>query len=194
MTASDMHGLDIGERDALLVARVRDCGDKAAIAELVHVYEKKLFRVIISILVNPSDAEEICQSVLFEAIRKLNKLADATMFGPWLLRIGRNRAIDALRSRDSRERRDDQWMNESTQRKIEDDIGQTIDDEIRRKQIQTKLGRLPGLYRSIINLYYWHEMSVDDIAVKLDIPSGTIKSYLFRARKILVADLDRNLL
>ena len=194
MTTDDIDLSDIGERDARLVGRIRDSSDKAAIAELVQIYEKKLFRVVISILINPSDAEDICQTVLFEAIRKLNALADATMFGPWLFRIGRNRAIDALRSRDSRERRDDQWMSDSIQRRIEVDIGQSIDDESRQKQIQKKLNRLPGLYRSIINLYYWHESSIDTIAEQLEIPAGTVKSYLFRARKILVSDLDRDLL
>jgi RNA polymerase sigma-70 factor (ECF subfamily) len=194
MAANDIRSSDAGERDAVLVTRVRAGDNEAAVAELVKIHEKKLYRVVMSILINPSDAEEVCQSVLIEALRKLNTLSDGSLFGPWLLRIGRNRAIDALRSRDSRQRRDDQWLNDSTQQRIEADIGQSIDSRIRQMQIEKKLSRLPGLYRSIISLYYWHEMSVDNIAEQLDIPAGTVKSYLFRARKILFTELDRNLL
>lgn len=194
MTASDIHSSDTGECDAALVTCIRAGDNEAAVAELVQIHEKRLYRVVISILINPSDAEEITQAVLFEALRKLNTLSDASLFGPWLLRIGRNRAIDALRSRDSRERRDDQWLNNSTQQRIEADIGQSIDSGIRQVQIERKLSRLPGLYRSIISLYYWHELSVDNIAEQLDIPAGTVKSYLYRARKILFTELDQDLL
>ena len=194
MTTGANHPPDSTDRDAVLVARIRAGDAVGAAAELVQAHEKKLFRVIFSMTTNQEEARDICQITLLEALQRLGRLKDPQAFGPWLLRIGRNRAIDALRARKSQVQRDAAWLAGMDQQRVEVDLGRSLDQLKCQQVIQQKLGRLPGLYRAILNLYYWQDQSIQEIAGQLDLPNGTVKSYLHRARQILSGALDRELL
>lgn len=171
--------------DALVIARFRETGDRVMFAVLVERYQNRVFRLVASILgpYSDADAEEVCQEVFLRIYRKIDQFTGEAAFGTWLYRIAYNLALD--RRRKARFRLPHVSMED-----VGDLAGPAnpLDDLLsreRRDQIAAAMERLPDLYRSALYMHYWTELSVEEIAAMLGVPEGTVKSYLFRARRLL---------
>lgn len=187
------HGRAEGYRDAddvRLVERCRDHGDQSAFAELVRRYRNRVFRLAVSILGQgfAHEAEDVAQEVLVRVYQGLGAFRGDATFGSWVYRIAFNQALNVK----SRVRyRAPHVSDEALANLASDERG--ADDRLQSARRQRALieciAELPEVYQSALRLHYWLGASMDEIAELLDAPENTIKSYLYRARKLLRAML-----
>ncbi len=153
---------------------------------LVERYQHRVHRLVAGVLGpnSDADAEEVCQDVFLRVYRKLDLFTGEASFGTWLYRVAYNLALDERRKARSRP------LCVSPVGIVEaaDPAGGPLAEILsreRRDRIAVAMGRLPDLYRTAVHMHYWLEMSVEEIAESLSVPEGTVKSYLFRARRLL---------
>ena len=168
-----------------LVARAL-AGDRVALGTLVESYAGSVRRVTRAILGNADDADDAAQDGILAALVKLDRYDPARPFGPWLLRIAANAAIDRRRRRSVRDARvlgedlaaADPLPDAETERLALGD------------RLRAALDELPEHYRLAVVLFDVEGYSHAEIAEILGLPSGTVRSAVFHARRKLRALLD----
>jgi RNA polymerase sigma-70 factor (ECF subfamily) len=176
--------------DEWLVERCRDSADDAAFAELVRRYREPVFRLAASILgqEHTPEAEDVAQEVMLRVHRSLGSFRGEARVGSWIYRIAFNQALNVkARARHRAPHVSDQALaaTPSPDRGPHD----RLHDERRRLAVQACVGELPEVYQSALRLHYWLGAAVSEIALLLDTPENTVKSYLHRARRLLHAML-----
>ncbi len=162
-----------------LVARARD-GDEHAFERLVEEYEGAVYRVAARILNDPADAKDAVQEAWMIVWTRLDALRDVERFGGWLYRIVANVSLRHRERRSSRRSTLNGYralLGESTE-SAAGDISQTGKAEF----LPAALEALSARARLLINLRYFSDMPIQQIGRILDLPSGTVKSRLHRAR------------
>ncbi len=179
-----------GRDDEWLVARFRDSRDEGAFAELVRRYRDRVFRLAVSILGQEfaPEAEDVAQDVMLRVHNALPSFRGDAAFGSWIYRITFNQALNVKARARYRAPHvsDDALANAETG---DPDQHQVLQDERRRHAVQACIAELPEVYQSALRLHYWLGASMSEIAVMLDAPENTVKSYLHRARRLLHARL-----
>ncbi len=180
--------------DAVLVREFLASRDPAPFRHLVDRYKDRVFRLVVSTLGpgREAEAEEVAQEVFVTVFRELPKFRMESRFGTWLYRIAYNRAIDCKRTpRLCREHcSDDVLAVLPADGERANPFAAAAESE-RRRAVAAALDELPDMYRSVLNLYYWMEHSIAEIAELLGVSEGTVKSYLHRARQTLEAHLRK---
>ena len=148
-----------------------------AFERLLSLCENKVFRMALTILGNPGRAEEVTQDIFLKLWQALPSYDGRASPRTWLYAIARNTCLAASRS-------------ESYRRTVRlDDIHEPVHPGKGPVDIELAqcIGRLPEVQRRVIILFYLEERRVDEVAQMLDLPEGTVKSYLHRARLALAA-------
>lgn len=177
-------------KDEKLVRHYLKTGDDHLFATLVHRYQERVFRLVISILgpYYTEEAEEVVQEVFLSVHRNLKRFRFDSQFSTWLYQIAFNRSLDWRRKPRLRfHHSGEELLLRQTSRKqspLRKVIIQETDD-----QVLESVERLPQPYRSVILLHYWLDQSVSEIAEYLSLNPSTVKSHLFRARKLLGSSL-----
>lgn len=186
--------------DFKLVQAARESGDQKAYAELLQRYKDSVFFMMLKMCNNKDDAEDLTIEAFGRAFKKLDQYTPDFAFSTWLFKIASNNAIDFLR-------RKKQKNNVSIDNKFSDedsfDFSSNIkahglDPEehfIRKQKIDTVrilVDNLKPKYREMIELFYFQEMSHEEISKQLSLPIGTVKAQLFRARELLYTALKRS--
>ena len=172
----------------LLVVRSQ-LGDRAAMEELVGMWERRLLYYIRRLVPAEQDALQVMQEVWVKVLSGLGRLNDPARLAPWLYSLTRYTVIDHMR--DSYTRREllsklqDQAANNAAGAETDDGIERFDDAE----QIHYGLSRVSLVDREVLTLYFLDDLSVNDVAEVLNIPPGTVKSRLYHARKALSAVL-----
>jgi len=168
-----------------LVARAL-AGDRAALGTLVEAYAGSVRRITRAILGDVDDAEDAAQDGLLAALVKLDRYDPTRPFGPWLLRIAANAAIDRRRRRTVRQAR-----------VLGDDVaaGDPLPDAETERlalgaRLRAALDELPEHYRAAVVLFDVEGYSHAEIAEILGLAPGTVRSAVFHARRKLRALLD----
>ena len=178
--------------DQQLITQTLD-GQTAAFGILVRKYQDRLFNSMVHLLRNPSDAEDVVQDAFLQALRKLDTFQGNSQFYTWLFRIARNTAISKLRRKKPTVSLE---STDSQQRLDFPDDGPTPSTEMERRERQTGLMRamdqLSGEHREILILREMEEQNYETISEILDLPVGTVRSRLHRARLQLKEMLLRN--
>ncbi|WP_245674280.1 MULTISPECIES: sigma-70 family RNA polymerase sigma factor [Actinoplanes] len=169
---------DRARRDALLVVRAQ-LGDRRALAELVSHWHDPIWRYIRRMLDRPGAADDVAQEAWAAALRALPRLRDPDRFAPWLMTIARRAVLDQLRERYRPEPGGEATVHHSDE----------ADEALDRAIVADGLAGLPPVEREVLILYYLHDLSAEDCAQILGVPRGTVKSRLFRARRMLRAHL-----
>lgn len=168
-----------------LIVRASE-GDEEAFAMLVAAHRPSLSSLALRMLRHPDDAHDAVQETLLKAFRNLREFDPERPLRPWLCRICANCCVDAVRAR----KRGGEAIEGHENLPFG---GLGVDDRaegaIQQGQILDAIGRLPERYRRIILMRHFRHMDVNEIAVALGKPEGTIKSWLFRARTLLKKDL-----
>lgn len=163
-------------------------GDEVAFELLSDLYRPVLMSLALRMLRNSDDAHDAVQDTLVKALRAIKDFDPERPLKPWLCRICQNCCVDAVRLRkrggDSLDQHEYMLTDNSA------DVDETATGSIREGQVMDAISRLPEKYRSIIVMRHFRHMDVNEIAVALDRPEGTIKSWLFRARALLKKDLQ----
>lgn len=163
------------ERENWWVLRAQS-GDREAFDSLLKNVQRPLYSYILSLVREPSLAEDILQEVFLRIYRKLRWLREPWAFRSWVYRIATREAFRHLK----RERAmAEQLTDEDALRTIAaeppalTDFGPELTG-----QLPQMIEKLSPASRAVIVLYYLHEMSLDETAAILDIPTGTVKSRL----------------
>lgn len=181
------------EDDKLVAAAVE--GDENAYAQLVDKYQRALFFHIAKMVRDREQIEDLVQESFMKAFGNLKSYNTDYAFSTWLYRIATNHSIDYLRKRklqtlsidDSRKTKDGELEMQLP------DESSVTDREIIRKQRQNIIYKaiddLPEKYREVIRMRHMEEKSYQEIADLLDLPLGTVKAHIFRAREMLYKSL-----
>jgi len=169
-------------------------GDLKAFDLLVKQYEKLVFHIIYKLLSDETDAEDVSQEVFIKVYRNLKSFAFQSKLSTWIARIAYTSTINHLRKH----------KKDSTT-SYPDDIeqyhftNQHPENVLMKKDtaayINYLVEQMPHHYKTVITLYHLSEFSYLEIEEITGIPEGTIKSYLFRGRKLLkekLADYLKN--
>ncbi len=162
--------------DNYLMGRVAG-GDREAFARLFDRHSPVVLGLLVRILGRRSEAEEILQEVFLQVWRQADRYeaARSTPRG-WILVLARSRALDHLRSRDARQRRESELSAESGARE-ERPVGTAgLEARERREQVSSALELLPPEQRRCIELAFFEGLTQTQIASRLDAPLGTVKS------------------
>ncbi|MGP3918972.1 RNA polymerase sigma factor [Nonomuraea sp. 10N515B] len=166
--------------DELLVVRVQ-LGDRSAWAELVTRWRVPVWTYVRRML-DAERADEVTQEIWLAVVRGLPRLREPGRFAPWLFTIARRSVTDRLRSEYAREKESftaDEAM-------VEDPVEAMAD----RAELVAALAGLPVLEREILVLFYLEDLSVEECAQICAVPTGTVKSRLNRARRLLRERLE----
>lgn len=161
-------------------------GETDFFEELVSRYRKPVFSICYRMIRQREEAEDLAQEVFIKAYRNLRQFNPEHKFSSWILKIATNTTIDALRKK----KLDTMPLEEEIETHREDvSAEKSFLQEEARQEIETAIGRLPQEYRMVVLLYHQQGKSYQDIADILEIPLSMVKNRLFRARKILKAEL-----
>jgi len=145
-------------------------GNAAALEKLVSLWQKKLWQYVFRLTTDVHAAWDITQQCWLEIIKGLKKLHDPKNFKAWAYRIATNNSIDWLKNKNK-----NKHINLES---IEVDRNQKDND----LQVKELVQRLKNDSRVILSLYYFEQLSIFEISIALNIPPGTVKSRLFKAR------------
>jgi RNA polymerase sigma factor (sigma-70 family) len=181
------------QRDYRLVQAALDRGDQGAYAELMNNYRDTLYFMMLKMTNNPQDAEDMTIEAFGKAFRNLRQYTPEYAFSTWLFKIASNNCIDFIRKA---------RMNITTSisggdlADGTDNLNEvipsgTLDPEesyIRQQKaahLREVVEKLKPHYRHLVEMRYFDEKSYEEIAQELDLPLGTVKAQLFRAREFL---------
>lgn len=179
--------------DESLMSRYRDSGQEAVFTELVHRYERELYRYLARYLGDPSLAEDVFQNTFLQVHLKRGLYEDGRSFRPWLYAIATHQAVDALRKAGRHPTVSLDQRVTSSQRDSEagslldllvnEDIGPLaeLQERERREWVRASVERLPDTLRQTLILAYHQDLKYREIADILNIPVGTVKSRLHAA-------------
>ena len=173
-------GAESKEGERRLIARCR-AGDTRAFALLVDRYRARAYGLALRLVRSPSDAEEVAQDAFVRAWRSLADFRGDASFGTWLYRIVWRRALDrsaVLRTRQNRETGLED-APESVGAVGATEGGTSAMDWARLTE------GLTDVQRAVVTLFYYEDLSVKDVAGILELPEGTVKTHLSRARAAL---------
>lgn len=162
-------------------------GDKAAFGRLIEAYQGPVYNLAYRMLGNRGEAEEAAQEAFIRAFTKLDSYDPQRKFSTWMLSIASNYCIDLLRKRRALLLSLDQPLPPHPalmSDRADGPEAQTVDSE-REEMVQSLLETLPEDYRQAVVLFYWYELSYQEIADVMNTTVSAIKSRLFRARRQL---------
>lgn len=176
-------------------------GDMNAFREFIADYERLVCHIVFRMVKNEEDREEICQDVFIKAHRNLEKFEFKSKISTWIARIAYNTCINYLKKRklllydDLIEGQQDQNKNASGRdasasfvEGVSGDFKAPDDFVMNQEMINflfSEIHEMPVKFRTILTLYHLDELSYAEISEIMNLPEGTVKSYLFRARKLL---------
>lgn len=180
-------------RDYQLVKRAIEDGDQKAYAELMKNYRDSLYFMLLKMTNNPHDAEDLTIEAFGKAFKKLHQYTPDYAFSTWLFKIASNNCIDFIRKKKKYTFSiDANYDDNETGTEMASKIpSQTLDPEeelVKKQKIKLMhevVEKLKPHYRTLIELRYFKEYSYDEIATELNLPLGTVKAQLFRAREFL---------
>jgi RNA polymerase sigma factor (sigma-70 family) len=177
------------QRDYLLVQRANK-GDQKAYAELMDRYRDAIYYMLLKMVNNASDAEDLTIEAFGKAFKNIQQYAPNYAFSTWLFKIATNNCIDFIRKKKashvSLNHNDDE--HEKASMDIQSpvmDPEETMINEQKIKLMRSIVDKLKPRYRKLIELRYFKELSYEEIAEELELPIGTVKAQLFRARELL---------
>jgi RNA polymerase sigma-70 factor, ECF subfamily len=167
--------------DEVLIGRIAS-GDRLAMQVLFARHHVKVYRFVLRLVRNESSAEDLISEVFFDVWRQAGKFEGRSAVSTWLLSIARFKALSVLR------RRSEDELDDETASAIED---QADDPEValakkdKGAALRECLTKLSPEHREIVDLVYYHEKSVAEVASIVGIPEATVKTRMFYARKKL---------
>jgi RNA polymerase sigma-70 factor (ECF subfamily) len=178
--------------DYELVCRARENQDERAYAELMGKYRDSIFFMMLKMVRNSDDADDLTIEAFGKAFNRIHQYTPNYAFSTWLFRIATNNCIDFIRKK--------KMVTMSLDKSFEDGEGGEMSMEIKsnaldpeekfmRKQkiriMREIVGKLKPRYKELVVLRYFREYSYEEIAQETDLPLGTVKAQLFRAREQL---------
>ncbi len=179
-------------KDYNLVRNAIENGDQKAYAELMSRYKDSIYFMLLKMVNNRDDADDLTIEAFGKAFKNIKQYTPDYAFSTWLFKIATNNCIDFIRKK--------RKQTFSIDKGIETDDGGELNVDIRSSQpdpeenmmkkqkvlmMRDVVERLKPRYRKLVELRYFQERSYEEIAEELNLPLGTVKAQLFRAREFL---------
>lgn len=174
-------------------------GETGDVRRFIEAYQALVAHIVFKLVSNPADREDCCQEIMIKAVHNLPEFRFESKLSTWIAKIAYHRCLNYLQKKklslyEDHVYRDDD--DEGCAEPFEESISESLwnrepepDEILNRKNVMEiiyrKIDELPPLYRTILTLYHMDEMSYQEIGQITKLPEGTVKSYLFRARKQL---------
>ncbi len=167
-------------------------GDQKAYAELMQRYKDSIYFMLLKMVNNRDDADDLTIEAFGKAFKNLHQYTPDYAFSTWLFKIATNNCIDFIRRKKK--------MTFSIDKSMENDNGQEMQYEIKSPMLDPEenmikkqkalvmrdvVEKLKPRYKRLVELRYFQERSYEEIADELQLPLGTVKAQLFRAREFL---------
>ncbi len=190
---------DKAKRDYELIRDAIDKNSRTAYAELMGNYRDSIYFMLLKMTNNKDDAEDLTIEAFGKAFKKLDQYTPSYAFSTWLFKIASNNCIDFIRKKKHHlisldKEYQDEAGTELAQRipsEILDPEEELIKDQ-KIKIMREVVDKMKPHYRVLIELRYFKEYSYEEIAKELDLPLGTVKAKLFRARNFLFNILQKS--
>lgn len=165
-------------------------GDQKAYAELLGRYRDAIYFMLLKMVSNQSDAEDLTIEAFGKAFKNINQYTPNFAFSTWLFKIATNNCIDFIRKKKLNNISLDQSSahEDSAPMVIPTDSPDPEENMISQQKVillRAVVAKLKPRYRKLIELRYFHEFSYEEISEELELPIGTVKAQLFRARELL---------
>lgn len=179
-------------KDYKLVKNAINNGDQKAYAELMSRYKDSIYFMLLKMVNNRDDADDLTIEAFGKAFKNIRQYTPDYAFSTWLFKIATNNCIDFIRKK--------RKQTFSIDKGIETDDGGELNIDIKSSQpdpeenmmkkqkvlmMRDVVERLKPRYRKLVELRYFQERSYEEIAEELNLPLGTVKAQLFRAREFL---------
>lgn len=179
------------QADLELVALAKK-GDQVAFGKLMSRYRDSIFFMVLKMVHNRDDAEDLTLEAFGKAFNSITNYSADFAFSTWLFKIATNNCIDFIRKKrllttslDQTTSTEDGEITPIAVRDSASNPEEAMVKEQRAAKIRAAIEQLSPKYRSLIELRYLDELSYEEIAEKLDLPLGTVKAQLFRAKDML---------
>ena len=186
------HLSEKAQKDYELVLRATNNKDQQAFSDLMDKYKDPIYYMLLKMVNNNDDAEDLTLEAFGKAFNRLNQYTPNFAFSTWLFKIATNNCIDFLRKKKknvmSINNRVSNNDGEEYMFEIKSD-GMTPEQIAMNEQkiqlMRQYVKKLKPRYEILVEMRYFKEMSYEEISVELDLPLGTVKAQLFRAREFL---------
>lgn len=186
------HLSEKGQYDYHLVQRALSEKDQKAFAELMERYREPIYFMLLKMVNNKDDADDLTIEAFGKAFRRMHQYTPQFAFSTWLFKIATNNAIDFIRKKRIKAISIDQGFSTDDGDTIEISIKDAVLDpaeamqkEERIKKMREIVDKLKPRYRKLVEMRYFDELAYEEIAEELNLPLGTVKAQLFRAREFL---------
>ncbi len=171
--------------------RAAQQGDQDAITQLVETYQQSVYARCYRMLGDTAEAEDAAQEAMVKAIMNLHTFDLDRPLRPWLLRIASNLCTDRLRRQKPTLSLDGMGEDGAWEWQAGTAISpeKHLEQQERRERVQALLETLPDVDRNLVMLFYWEELSYDEIAEATSLSVSAVKSRLFRARRAMAGHL-----
>jgi RNA polymerase sigma-70 factor (ECF subfamily) len=185
------------QKDIELVEQAKK-GDQQSYAELMGRYRDAIYFMLLKMVNSPIDAEDLTIEAFGKAFKNIDQYTPNFAFSTWLFKIATNNCIDFIRKKRASHVSLDQSVDGenslSPSSLIQSDSPDPEANMINQQKIKLMrevVSKLKPRYRKLVELRYFKEYSYEEIAVELELPIGTVKAQLFRARELLQNILNR---
>lgn len=178
-------------QDYKLVLEALNEKSEKAFSELMHRYKDSIYYMLLKMVNNKDDADDLTIEAFGKAFRKLHQYTPNYAFSTWLFKIASNNCIDFIRKKKKNTFSLNRSVDEDggeMEMDIKADVLNPEENYIKDQKIQLMqdvVKKLKPRYRTLVELRYFKELSYEEIAEQLDLPLGTVKAQLFRAREFL---------
>jgi len=179
------------QRDYELVRDAIDNNNQLAFTELLGLYKETIYFMLLKMTGNTDDAEDLTIEAFGKAFKNIQKYTPDYAFSTWLFKIASNNCIDFMRKKKKNVLADDNYEDVNESYQAHNMAAQHLDPEeklIRVQKIEMMrkvVEKLKPRYKRLIQLRYFEEYSYEEICQEMDLPLGTVKAQLFRAREFL---------
>lgn len=185
------------KHDLELVERARE-GDQQAYAQLLGKYRDAIYYMLLKMVNNPVDADDLTMEAFGKAFKSLDQYTPNFAFSTWLFKIASNNCIDHIRKKrgttvslDQSVDGDDALTPSSLIQSDTPDPELNMINKQKITMMHDVVSKLKPRYRKLIELRYFKQYSYEEISEQLELPIGTVKAQLFRARELLLNILNR---
>ena len=180
------------QRDYLLVCNALDNCDQKAYAELMNHYKDSLYFMMLKMTNDPDDADDLTIEAFGKAFKNLRQYTPDYAFSTWLFKIATNNCIDFIRKKKKNTFSIDKSFDDDNSFEMSHNIPSYVLDPEEKfiekqkiKMMRDIVEKLKPRYRRLVELRYFKEFSYEEISDELELPLGTVKAQLFRAREFL---------
>jgi RNA polymerase sigma factor (sigma-70 family) len=179
--------VEANEMDSELLVKKTLAGNKKAFESIIEGHQRLVSHIVFRMIQNATDQEDICQDVFLKVYQNLRGFQFESKLSTWIAKIAYNACLSHLEKKRV-PLFDDLTPEEQTIDTVSDcnySPDQVVEGRETSSLLRNEIEKMPVHYRTILTLYHLDQMSYEQIGRSMELPEGTVKSYLFRARRLL---------